>query len=53
MAVAALVQLVLPMALILGLMYVMIILPQKKRIRRPSKCLIHFRWDGVLQLSEV
>ncbi|WP_024833990.1 preprotein translocase subunit YajC [Ruminiclostridium josui] len=39
MAVAALVQLVLPMALILGLMYVMIILPQKKKDKKTQQML--------------
>ncbi|ACL74913.1 preprotein translocase subunit YajC [Ruminiclostridium cellulolyticum] len=39
MAVAALVQLVLPMALILGLMYVMLILPQKKKEKKTQQML--------------
>ncbi|EPR13954.1 preprotein translocase subunit YajC [Ruminiclostridium papyrosolvens] len=47
MAVAALVQLVLPMALILGLMYVMLILPQKKKEKKTQQMLnsIQVGWD--------
>ncbi|EGD46111.1 preprotein translocase, YajC subunit [Ruminiclostridium papyrosolvens DSM 2782] len=36
---AALIQLVLPMALILGLMYVMLILPQKKKEKKTQQML--------------
>jgi preprotein translocase subunit YajC len=39
MPLAAIVQLVLPMALILGLMYVMLILPQKKREKKTQQML--------------
>lgn len=39
MPLAAIIQLVLPMALILGLMYVMLILPQKKREKKTQQML--------------
>ncbi len=39
MAAAALVQLVLPLVLIMGLMYVMLILPQKKKEKKTQQML--------------